>query len=118
VLQKKLHLPQRLKLPHLLLLLQLQFQPPLLPLPRQLHQKPLLLLHLLLPHLVLHQLHQPPPLFKLLLLLLKLQELHLLLEALVMLVHTTVVLTLLRILRMHMMVLHQLRGKKDLKWLR
>jgi hypothetical protein len=118
VLQKKpLHL-LHLKLPHLLLLLQLQFQPPLSPLPHLLHLKPLPLPHLLPLHLLLHHLHLLPLLFKPLPLLLKLQELHQLLQVLVILVHTTGELTLLRILRMHLVVQHHLRGKKDQRMLR
>jgi hypothetical protein len=111
LLKKLLHL-QHLKLPHLLLLLQLQFQPPLLQLPNQLHHPHLLPLHLLPLHPLLHQPHLLLLLFKLLLLLLKLQDQLQLLVVQVMLVHTTVVLTLLRILRMHIVVLHHLRGKK------
>jgi hypothetical protein len=118
VLQKKpLHL-QRLKPLHLPLPLQLQFQPPLhLPL-HQLHHLPLPLPHLLLQHLLLHPLHPLPLLFKPLLPLPLLQELHPLLVVLVMLAHTTRELTLLRILRMHIVVQHHLRGKRVQKMLR
>jgi hypothetical protein len=114
VLQKKPQHLLHLKLLLLLLPQQLQFQP-LLHLPLHLlHHLPLPLLHLPPLHLPPLKLHPLPLLFKPLLPLPLLQELHPLLVVLVILAHTTRELTLLRILRMHIVVQHHLLGKKDL----